>query len=296
MNDFLRGTGVALATPFFNDGTIDFDGLTSLVNSCIDGKVDYLVVLGTTGETATLSVEEKKQIVAHVISVNKERVPIVIGIGGYNTASLVNQIKDLDTSGLSAILSVAPMYSKPSQEGIYQHFKALSEASKLPILLYNVPARTVIEISVATVVRLAKLDNIIGIKDATGDIAKILNLIKDTPDDFLVISGEDNLALPTIIAGGAGVISVVAQAFPVLFCEMMQLGFAGENKKAFDILYKLLPAFEAIFAEGNPVGIKQTLAHIGICSNHVRLPLVSVTPKLADKIKNKISDLKQLQS
>ncbi|GAA4278536.1 4-hydroxy-tetrahydrodipicolinate synthase [Aquimarina mytili] len=285
MSGFLRGTGVALATPFNKDGSIDFDGVTSLVNYCIDGGIEYLVVLGTTAESVTLSKEEKKTLVQHVVKVNNKRLPVVIGIGGNNTAAILEELEQIDTSEFDAILSVVPMYNKPTQEGMYHHYKVINDTSPLPILLYNVPSRTGSNMTAETTLRLSKLDNIIGIKEAVGDFTQVLRIIKDKPDDFLVISGDDTLALPAVAAGGDGVISVIGQGFPKEFSEMIRLGLSGHIQQAFNALYGLLPVIDYAFEEGNPAGIKSILKTKGVCDDNVRLPLLPATQDLAKKIK-----------
>jgi len=284
MSAFLRGTGVALATPFNSDGSIDFDGVGSLVEFCIDGGVEYLVVLGTTAESATLSKKEKKSLVEYIIKINNKRLPLVIGVGGNNTGAILQEMKEMDVSSFDAILSVVPMYNRPSQEGIFQHYKAINDEAPLPVLLYNVPSRTGVNMTADTTLRLSELDKIVGIKEATGDLTQVLKILKDKPKDFLVISGDDALALPAVAAGGDGVISVVGQGFPKEFSEMIRLGLSGETKKAFAILYKMLPVLEYAFEEGNPAGIKNVLKVKGICEDHLRLPLIPVSNKLADKI------------
>ncbi len=285
MSGFLRGTGVALATPFNKDGSIDYDGLTSLVNYCIEGNIEYLVVLGTTAESVTLSKEEKKKIVAHIVKVNDKRLPLVIGIGGNNTMAILEEIKETDLSDFDAILSVVPMYNKPNQEGIYKHYKTINDHAPIPVLLYNVPSRTGMNMTAETTLRLAQLDKIIGIKEAVGDFTQVLRIIKDRPEGFLVISGDDSLALPAVAAGGDGVISVIGQGFPKEFSEMIRLGLSGKTQEAFHILYSLLPAVDYIFEEGNPAGIKNVLKIKGICDDHLRLPLVPVSEPLAKKLK-----------
>jgi len=286
MSSFLRGTGVALATPFNKDGSIDFEGVTSLVEFCIKGGVEYLVLLGTTAESVTLSKEEKKVLVDHIIEVNKGRLPLVIGIGGNNTSTIISEIKETDLSYFDAILSVVPMYNRPTQDGIYEHYKAINKMVPIPILLYNVPSRTGVNMTADTTLRLAQLENIIGIKEAVGDFTQVLKIIKDKPDDFLVISGDDALALPTVVAGGDGVISVVGQGFPREFSKLIRLGLESETQKAFSMLYKLLPVLDLAFEEGNPAGIKNILKQQGICEDHLRLPLVPVSKKLENKIKD----------
>ncbi|WP_299602455.1 4-hydroxy-tetrahydrodipicolinate synthase [uncultured Aquimarina sp.] len=284
MSAFLKGTGVALATPFNSNGSIDYKGVESLVEYCINGGVEYLVVLGTTAESVTLSKEEKKELVQHIVKINNKRLPLVIGIGGNNTAAILQEMKDTDTSDFDAILSVVPMYNKPSQEGIYQHYKMINDQSPLPVLLYNVPSRTGTNMSAETTLRLSKLDKIVGIKEATGDFTQVLRILKDKPKDFLVISGDDALALPLVAAGGDGVISVIGQGFPEEFSNMIRLGLSGDTKEGFEILYKLLPVLDYAFEEGNPAGIKNILKKKGVCDDYVRLPLVPVSKDLADKI------------
>ena len=284
MNNFLKGTGVALVTPFTASGAIDFDGLTNLVNYCIDGKVEYLVVLGTTGESVTLSKPEKKQVIDHIVKVNAKRLPLVLGVGGNNTAEIAQQASEVSTDDFAAILSVVPMYNKPSQEGVFQHYTKIADSASLPILIYNVPGRTGINMTAETTLRLSTHKNIIGVKEATGDITQVLRILKDAPEDFLVISGDDMLALPLVTAGGDGVITVVGQGFPEDFSEMIRLGAAGKNKEAYDIHYKLIPVTEYAFDEGNPVGIKAILEAQNVCKAHVRLPLVEATKELKQKI------------
>ena len=284
MNNLLVGTGVALVTPFTNNGAIDFDGLTNLVDYCIDGNVEYLVVLGTTGESVTLSKQEKKQVVEHIIKVNNKRLPLVLGVGGNNTAQIAEEASQVSAEDFHAILSVVPMYNKPSQEGVFQHYTVIANAASLPVLIYNVPGRTGINMTAETTLRLAEHKNIIGVKEATGDITQVLRILKDAPKDFLVISGDDMLALPLVTAGGHGVITVVGQGFPKDFSEMIRLGAAGKNKEAYDIHYDLIPVTEYAFDEGNPVGIKAILKAQNVCGANVRLPLIEVTSDLKQKI------------
>lgn len=290
MSNFLRGTGVALATPFNKDGTIDYKGVASLVNFCIEGNVEYLVVLGTTAESVTLTKEEKKSLIAHIIEVNNKRLPLVIGVGGNDTIAVVEEIKKVNPSDFDAILSVVPMYNRPSQEGIFQHYKSINDNSPLPVLLYNVPTRTGTNMTAETTLRLAQLDKIVGIKEAVGDFTQVLKIIKNKPAGFLVISGDDALALPAVSAGGDGVISVVGQGFPQEFSEMIRLGLSGQTKKAYDILYTLLPVLDYAFEEGNPAGIKNILKTKGICDDNLRLPLLPVSLGLEKKIKEFIEN------
>ena len=291
MSSFLRGTGVALATPFNADGTIDFEGVTALVNFCVEGGIDYLVVLGTTAESVTLSKEEKKELVAHIVSINNKKLPLVLGIGGNNTKAILDEIAQTDLSNFAAVLSVVPMYNKPTQEGIYQHYLAINNASPVPVLLYNVPSRTGTNMTAETTLRLAELDKIVGIKEAVGDFTQVLSILKDRPKDFLVISGDDTLALPLVAAGGDGVISVIGQGFPEEFSKMIRLGLEGNTEQAFQILYQLLPVIDYAFEEGNPAGIKNILKVKGVCKDHVRLPLVAASSALEGKIENFIENL-----
>lgn len=281
----LKGTGVALVTPFKSDGSVDVEALNRLVNYQIDNGIDYLVVLGTTGETATLTTDEKELVKQKVVEFNKDRLPLVVGVGGNNSQALGAELKHGNFNGYSAILSVSPYYNKPSQEGIYQHFKLLAESSPLPLILYNVPPRTGSNIAPNTVFRLAKeFQNIIGIKEAAGDFEQALELVKGSPRDFLIISGEDKLALPLVLAGGDGVISVIGQGLPKDFSQMINLGLSSEAKEAFGKYYALSDSIDLIFEEGNPVGIKALLETLEICSSKVRLPLVSASRDLREKI------------
>ena len=281
----LIGTGVALVTPFKTDFSIDTEALICIVNFAIDGGVEYLVVLGTTAENATLSASEKELVVTTVIEANKGRLPLVLGVGGNNTMEVVAELKTRDLSSFEAILSVSPYYVKPTQEGIYQHFKAVAEASPKPIILYNVPGRTSSNMQPDTVVRLATdFKNIVAIKEASGDIVQGIQLIKNKPKDFLVISGDDMTALSLILAGGSGVISVIGQGFPIAFSEMIRLGLNRKVDQAFEILFQLKDCIDMIFEQGNPAGIKQVFQSLGIADNTVRLPLVKVDESLANRI------------
>ena len=280
------GTGVAIVTPFTTKGEVDLSALAKLVEHLIKGKVEYLVVLGTTGETSTLSKEEKKQVINQVIKVNKKRIPLVIGIGGNNTAEIVESLKKDDLTEFSAILSVSPSYNKPSQEGIYQHYKALSKASPLPIILYNVPGRTASNIAWDTTIRLAKeFKNIIAIKEASGNMEQCMKIIKYRPDNFLVISGDDTLTLPLIACGADGVISVIANAYPKDFSDMVRSALSFDFKTAQKLHYKVMDITEQIFADGNPGGIKFILDKKNIIKPTVRLPLVEPNDIVKSKLK-----------
>jgi 4-hydroxy-tetrahydrodipicolinate synthase len=281
----LIGTGVALVTPFKKDFSVDIEALQRIVNFSIDGGVEYLVIMGTTAENATLTQAEKELVIKTVIDTNKGRLPLVLGVGGNNTMQIVEELKTGDFSAFEAILSVSPYYNKPTQEGIYQHFKAIAEASPIPVILYNVPGRTSSNMLPATVVRLANdFSNVVAIKEAAGDMAQALQLLKNAPKDFLVISGDDMIALPIVLAGGAGVISVIGQGFPKEFSEMIRLGLNRKVNEAFKTQYFLSDCIDMIFEQGNPAGIKQVFQALGIADNTVRLPLVAVDDSLAERL------------
>lgn len=283
----LQGTGVALVTPFKEDKTIDVPALERLVHSQVENGVDYLVVLGTTAETPTLSTEEKELVKKTVKQANNGRLPMVLGVGGNNTQTIVEQVREVSPKDYIAILSVTPYYNKPSQEGLYQHYKAVAEATELPILLYNVPSRTGVNMDYRTTLRLAKeVPNIIGIKEASGNIVQIMHLLRGRKENFLVISGDDATALPTVLLGGDGTISVLGQAFPKRYSQMIRQGLEGNYKEANTIQYQLLEAMELIFKEGNPVGIKALLSLLGVINTlEVRLPLVNATEGLQKELK-----------
>lgn len=282
----LFGTGVALVTPFNQDGSVDYNGLENLVNYSIEGGVEYLVLLGTTAESATLTKEEKKEVVATIKKVNNGRVPMVLGIGGNNTAEIIKEYAETDLTDYAAILTVSPYYNKPSQEGIYQHYKAIAESTDANIILYNVPGRTGSNIAPETTIRLAnEFKNIVAIKEASPDFIQSTNIIRmNTREDFIVLSGDDEFALPMTLAGGKGVISVMGQGLPEIFTDMIRKGLNRDVDAAYESHYKLVEITRAIFEEGNPVGIKAVLAHKGICQPYTRLPLVPATEKLTAKI------------
>ena len=282
----LQGTGVALITPFKADKSVDVQALEQLVHYQINNGIDYLVVLGTTAETPTLSAEEKELVKQTVKKANAGRLPMVLGVGGNNTQALIEQVQEVSPEDYVAILSVSPYYNKPSQEGIFQHYKALAQASHVPILLYNVPSRTGSNIDYHTTLRLAKeVPNIIGIKEASGNIVQIMHLLQGRPEGFLVISGDDATALPTVLLGGDGTISVLGQAFPKRYSQMIRQGLEENCKEANTIQYQLLEAMELIFKEGNPVGIKALLSLLGIGSPEVRLPLCTASDSLQQQLK-----------
>ncbi|WP_264510323.1 4-hydroxy-tetrahydrodipicolinate synthase [Flavobacterium sp. N1719] len=282
----LIGTGVALVTPFKKDFSVDTEALTRIVNYQIENGIEYLVVLGTTAESATLAAEEKELVIQTVIDANKGRLPLVLGVGGNNTHKVVEELKTRDLSAFAAVLSVSPYYNKPTQEGIYQHFKAVATASPVPVILYNVPGRTSSNMAPSTVIRLANdFDNIVAIKEAAGDIVQAMQLIQHKPEGFLVISGDDMITLPMVLAGGSGVISVIGEGFPKEFSEMVRLGLNRKVDEAYKLHYRLSAAIDMIFEQGNPAGIKEVFAHMGLSENTVRLPLVNVNEDLSLRLK-----------
>jgi len=284
------GTGVALITPFKEDLSVDFEALEKLVQYNIDNGTNYLVISGTTGESVTITKEEKIAITECVKSVNSGQLPIVLGIGGNNTQAVINEIKSTNFEGIDAILSVSPYYSKPTQEGIYQHFKAISEISPLPVILYNVPGRTSSNMLPTTTLRLARdFKNVIGVKEAGNNVAQYLQLLRDKPEDFLIISGDDDLAIGIVLAGGAGVISVIGQALPKEFSKMIQLGLNGEAKVAYQLHFKLMEITSLIFKENNPAGVKAVLEALNISKSTVRLPLVPATAHLKQEISSALA-------
>jgi len=281
----LIGTGVALVTPFNEDFSVDVKALERIVEHCIQGKVDYLVVLGTTAESATLSKADKQLVIDVVVRANARRLPLVLGVGGNNTTAVVNELTASDVSDFEAILSVSPYYNKPSQEGVYQHFKAIAQASPKPVILYNVPSRTGSNMLPSTTLRLAHgFSNIVAVKEASGNTVQIDEIIKGKPEGFLVLSGDDTTALSTVLAGGAGVISVLGQGLPKAFSTMIRSGLHGDPNAAYALHHKLLPAMHLIFEEGNPAGIKSVFDYLELCGPTVRLPLVQATPQLKTKI------------
>ena len=281
------GIGVALITPFKNDLSIDFDALEKLVEYNISNGINYFVINGTTGESATITHKEKQQLVHFISKVNSSRLPLVLGVGGNNTAQVVHELQTSDLSQIDAILSVAPYYNKPTQEGLYQHFKTISEASPKPVIMYNVPGRTSKNMEPSTTLRLARnFDNIIAIKEAGNNVQQYLELIKNKPKGFHVISGDDDLALNVVLAGASGVISVIGQGFPKEFSSLINLGLAGKNKEAYELHYRLMDVINLIFSENNPAGIKAVLHALKITNNTVRLPLVKASDLLQNKIIN----------
>lgn len=291
MNKF-NGSGVALVTPFNKDGAVDFDALNKLVNHVIEGGINYLVVLGTTGETATMTTEEKTAVFASVVAYNNHRVPLVAGIGGNDTLAIVSQIKNFNSNGYEAILSVSPYYNRPTQEGIYQHYKMLADASPLELILYNVPGRTASNMTSETICRLAKdFKNIIGVKDACGNFDQFNQIMRDKPEDFLLISGDDPITLPMMALGASGIISVIGNALPKQVSAMVDLCHKSDFKNATKLHLSLIEFTRLAFAEGNPAGVKAALQHLGVCNDVVRLPLVNASSSLEAAI---ISELKKL--
>ncbi|MBX9853192.1 MAG: 4-hydroxy-tetrahydrodipicolinate synthase [Cytophagaceae bacterium] len=290
MNSRFIGTGVALVTPFKADHSIDFEGLKNLVAHVSKGA-DYLVVHGTTGESATTTLKEKQEILDFIIKENHKKLPVMVGIGGNNTTELISRMNSCNLKGVEAILSVCPYYNKPSQEGIYQHYKAIAENSPLPIMLYNVPGRTGVNMKPKTVKRLAEIENIFGIKEASGDIVQALEISKINRKDFLLISGDDMLTVPMIAIGGKGIISVIGNAFPVEFGEMVNAALKNDFVKAAEIQRSFTEINPLLYEESNPVGIKQTLEILGICKGNVRLPLAKASEQLGSKIEKVISSV-----
>jgi len=293
LRDQLTGTGVALVTPFKEDKSIDFDSLQKLIDFVIEGGVNYVVTLGTTGETPTLSKEEKTDIINQTFSFVAGRVPVVVGIGGNNTTAVVKEIETLPIDKATAILSASPYYNKPSQEGLYQHYKALASSTAKPIILYNVPGRTGSNIAASTTVRLAnEIENINGIKEASGNMNQCMQILRDKPQEFLVVSGDDNLALAQIACGMRGVISVAANCFPKYFSEMVSCALKDNFDDARRVNNMLLQGYEILFAENNPAGVKAFLTELGVIQNHLRLPLVPLSDSIAKQAKQYLPTLK----
>lgn len=287
----LKGVGVALVTPFNEDLSVDFESLTKLVDYNIENGTNYLVVLGTTAEAATLSDEEKKQVIEHIIKVNNKRLPLVLGIGGNNTLEVKKQIEEADLSAFEAVLSVSPYYNKPNQEGLYQHYKLLASTGK-NIIIYNVPSRTGQNVEADTTIRLAQeFPNLFMIKEAAPNILQYFDILRKKPEGFSLVSGDDEYTLPVTLAGGNGVISVIGQGYPKEFSTMVQLAFEGKVKEAYEIHNKLVDITRLIFAEGNPCGIKVVLAEKGIIKNYLRLPLVPASEGLYEKIKAEMAKI-----
>jgi 4-hydroxy-tetrahydrodipicolinate synthase len=288
-----RGTGVAIITPFKNDSSIDFSALGRVVNHVIKGGVNYIVVLGTTGESVTLTKDEKKAIISYVVEVTDNRVPLVVGIGGNSTQEVINCIRHSNLTGIEGILSVAPYYNKPNQRGLFQHFKAIANSTSIPVILYNVPGRTCSNISSDTCLELASVcENIVGIKEASGDMAQIMRIIKNKPDNFNVISGDDLMTIPIIASGGSGVISVLANAFPLATSELVTNSLKSNFKSAREIQLRYLEMIELLFIDGNPAGVKAMLSMMNLCLNTLRLPLVPVNRTIYTRIQKVVDEVK----
>lgn len=288
----LIGMGVALVTPFKHNGDVDFEALSKIVEFNIQNGTDYLVISGTTGESVTITKEEKSEIINSIIKTNAGRLPLVIGIGGNNTKEVILELKNTDLSPFAAVLSVSPYYNKPTQEGLYQHFKAVAAASSIPVILYNVPGRTSKNMEPETTLRLARdINNIVAVKEAGNNLQQYFTLLENKPKDFLIISGDDDLVLDVVLKGGAGVISVIGQALVKDFSKMIHLGLKNEWQAAKDLETKLIPIINLIFEENNPAGIKAVLSQMKLCNDIVRLPLVSATEGLKSKIEKALHDL-----
>lgn len=291
-----KGTGVAIVTPFKSDSSIDFAALGKVVNHVIKGGVDYIIAMGTTGEASTLTLDEKQAVISYVTDTVDSRVPVVIGIGGNNTQEIINFIKETDLEKADGILSVAPYYNKPSQRGIFQHFKAIATCSPLPVIIYNVPGRTSCNITSDTCLELAhECDNIVAVKEASGDMAQIMRIIKDKPENFLVISGDDMLTIPIIAEGGSGVISVLANAFPAECTELVNNALKYNFKAAREIHFRFMESIELLFADGNPSGVKAFMSVLNLCQNNLRLPLVPVNKTVFSRIQKNVEELKSIQ-
>jgi 4-hydroxy-tetrahydrodipicolinate synthase len=288
-----KGTGVAIVTPFKNDSSIDFAAFGRVVDHVINGGVNYIVVMGTTGESVTLTKDEKKAVLCYILEKIDNRVPLVVGIGGNNTQEIINQVRSWGLKGVDGILSVSPYYNKPTQKGIFQHYKAISTVSPLPIILYNVPGRTGSNISAETTLELAhEFENIVAIKEASGSMEQIMKIIKDKPESFLLISGDDMNTLPVIAAGGSGVISVLANAFPAQWSEMVNQCLKSNFKAAREIQFSLIEMIELLFTDGSPAGVKAMLNVMNLCQNTLRLPLVPVSRTIYSRIQKAIDEVK----
>ncbi|HSN08005.1 MAG TPA: 4-hydroxy-tetrahydrodipicolinate synthase [Hanamia sp.] len=288
----LSGTGVALITPFKKNSEVDFDSLAKVIDFVIDNGVEYLVTLGTTGETPTLSKKEQIEIAKFTAEKINNRVPLVLGVGGNNTQEVINHFSDFDLKNVTAILSSSPNYNKPSQEGIFQHYKAIADASPLPVILYNVPGRTGSNITAETTLRLAKeCENIQGIKEASGNMVQCMHILKNMPADFLFVSGDDHISLPLIACGAHGVISVAANSFPKDFSDMIRFCLKNDFQKAQQLHYKLLVGYDLLFIENNPAGLKAILSELGLIENVLRLPLVPLTPTNQQKVKDFLASI-----
>ena len=286
-----KGVGAALVTPFTEDGNVDFDALGRLIKYTAEGGVDYFVVHGTTGESVTTTPKEKADILQYIQDANEKKLPLVYGLGGNNTQALIDELKSLKLDAVDAILSVSPAYCLPTQEGIFQHYRALADASPVPLMLYNVPGRTNRNIVAETTLRLAEHENIIGIKEASKDLFQCMEIVRNKPEDFLLISGDDLLTIPIISLGGCGVISVIANALPAVFCKMVKEAMEGNYEQARQEAFKVLDLNNLLYCEGNPVGIKQVLKELEVCEPYVRLPLVKASNTLIADLKIALADI-----
>ena len=293
MRNIFKGTGIALITPFNEDKSVDFVALERIVNHVIDGGADFLVALGTTSEAPTLTAEEKKQVISTILKTNAKRLPVLLGLGGNNTAGVIEQIKSQDFSGIDGILSVVPYYNKPNQRGMKAHFEAIADASPVPVILYNVPGRVGVNLQAATCVELAKHPNIVAVKEASGNLQQIMEILRDKPADFDVISGDDAITQPMMALGAQGVISVAANAYIKPFARMMRAMKEGQPEVALKLHFSMLRMNQLIFADGNPAGIKCLMSHIGLCKNVLRRPLVPANEKVETDI---IEEWKQLEN
>jgi 4-hydroxy-tetrahydrodipicolinate synthase len=290
-----KGTGVAIVTPFKNDSSIDFSALGRVINHVIGGGVNYVVAMGTTGESVTLTKDEKKAIISYVVEIIDGRVPLMVGIGGNNTQEVINGVRHSNLTGVDGILSVAPYYNKPNQRGLFQHFKAIATSSPLPLVIYNVPGRTSCNITSDTCLELAHAcENIIGVKEASGDISQIMRIIKGKPDNFSVISGDDMMTIPIVAVGGAGVISVLANAFPAQTSEIVNHSLKGNFKSARELQFRFLEMIELLFIDGNPSGVKAMMSLMNICQNNLRLPLVPVSRTVYTRIQKAIEEVNKI--
>lgn len=290
----LKGTGVAIVTPFKNDSSIDFAALGRVINHVINGGVNYIVALGTTGESVTLTSDEKNAVISYVVEAVDGRIPLIVGIGGNNTQEVINCIRQTDLTSIDGILSVAPYYNKPTQRGLFQHFKEIATCSPVPVIIYNVPGRTACNLTAETCLELAhSCDNITGIKEASGDLSQIMKIIKDKPENFGVISGDDMLTIPIIAVGGIGVISVLANGFPAECSELVSHALKGNFKSAREIHFRYLEMIELLFIEGNPSGIKAVMSILNVCQGNVRLPLVTVSKTTMTRIQKAMEEVKK---
>jgi 4-hydroxy-tetrahydrodipicolinate synthase len=285
MKNIFRGTGIALITPFNEDNSVDYVALTEIVNHVIENGADFLVALGTTSEAPTLTTEEKKNVVGTILKANNGRLPVLLGLGGNNTQAVIDAIKAQDFTGIQGILSVVPYYNKPNQRGMKAHFEAIADASPVPVILYNVPGRVGVNLQASTCVELAKHPNIVAVKEASGNLQQIMEILRDKPADFDVLSGDDAITQPLMALGAIGVISVAANAYTKVFSRMMRAMKEGQNEEALRLHYAMLRMNQLIFADGNPAGIKCLMSNVGLCKNVLRLPLVAVNEKVEADIK-----------